>query len=497
MQKQPSRKKAVITQSIGGYIDTGISIAQGLLLLPVYFKFIDISTYGYWITIGSVIALLSIVNFGIGSFTMQRISNAYAKRDFKNIGDYFINSLFLYILISILFIFLAILSVEYLETTLKVSNSLKSILLSAFYIAMITMVLSFFSNAFKGFSQSLLNPLFGVYSTIIARFIGIIVTVMLLYNNIGLLSIPIGLLVSEFIIFISNMIFAYINYKKLNTSSKLNLDILKEYLNFSPHLFGLAIGNKMTNSSHPLLITTFLGSEITTIYTVTRKVIEIILQSVNIINSSLIAPISHLIGEGDNEKIRNTVLKVINLSFFSTLLLIAGYISSNHTFVTLWLGVEKVLSNEIIMFIGLGALSLSMTRVFRSILFGFNEFKLSSFLVLLEGIFFVLSSVFMIKLFGIIGIAYGLFFSSTIVAIFMYSKILKKLSILLDVKSIFVFVLFLILCYLFIHNVQQFYSSNIDWFVFVKQSILTIASIAILEIMFHYNYLKAIYKGKK
>jgi len=492
-----SRKKAVLTQAVGGYINTAISITQGLLLLPIYFKFIDISTYGYWVTIGSIIALLSIVNFGVENLTMQRISSAYAKKDYKSVCDYFINSLVLYSVISLIFIIIASSSISYLETKVDISQALKDELIVAYYISIITMVLSFFTNALKGFSVSLLNPLFGVYSTIVARIISIIVTIVLLYKNIGLLSIPIGLLVSELIIVISNAIFVFVQYKKFNISSKINLLILKEYICFSPHLFGLILGNMMTNKSHPLIITTLLGSEMTTLYTVTRKVIDIILQSVNIINSSLIAPISHMIGEGDTIKIAKIVLKIMNLSFMVTLLLIGGYISSNYIFVSLWLGIDKVLDNEIIMMIGLGALVLSMTRVLRSILIGFDEFKFTSLVVFIEGILFILSSLLLIKLFGIIGIAYGLLISSSFVLVFMYNKILDKLNKSIEIKSIFINSIFMLTSIIFIYYIQTYLYSDISWFIFILQVSITVLGIVMIELMFNYKYFKEIYKGNK
>lgn len=148
--KQPSRKKAVITQLVGGYLNTTISITQGLLLLPpLYFKFIDFTTYGYWVTIGSIISLLGMLNFG-GNMVTQRISSNYAKHNYQAVADYFINSQFFYIVISfILFLIGYGLSIL-LENILSLQPSQLNLLREIYLIALITASLGVIVENYRG-----------------------------------------------------------------------------------------------------------------------------------------------------------------------------------------------------------------------------------------------------------------------------------------------------------------------------------------------------------
>lgn len=498
MLKQPSRKKAVMTQALGGYLNTTISIVQGLLLLPIYFKFVSIATYGYWVTIGSIIALLSIVNFGVGNLSIQRISTAYAKKDFQKVGDYFINSLYLFTIISIVFIFLGVLLYVFFdEKELLLINERNNLVL-AYFIALNTMVLTFFNNALKGFSNSLLKPLFGVYSTVISRIVGIALLLIMLYSDYGLLSIPLSLLLTEILVFISNSIYVRKQYVLLKIKSKFNKKIMLDYLNMSPHLFGLIFGNMLLNKSHSILITALLSAEITTLYTITRKVIDIILQAVNIVNSSLIAPFSHLVGEGDEKKIRYIVLKIIGLSFFVSVIMYGIYMIINHTFISLWLDNEKVLNQNIILFIGLGALAHSMTRIFRSILFGFDKFKFTSFMVVIEGISFVLLSIVLIKLFHIIGIAISLFVVSGFISIILLYRIFKEIKIQIRIRDMLKLLLFFTLLILFIVNSANFFDNENSWFILFIKLFLSIVVLISLEYLVYSKYLKGLYfNGRK
>ncbi len=490
MIKQPSRKKAVMTQVVGGYLNTGISITQGLLLLPIYFKYIDYATYGYWITITSIIAILGIINFGIGNMVTQRISSSYAKNNFQAVADYFINSQFLYYLIASSLFAIGLVLSYWLETILSLDDAQLDLLIKAYFIALVTATLTVLSGSIKGFSQALLKPLFGVYSTVVSRICGIILTVVLLYQDIGLLSIPLGLLVTEILILFSNSIYACYQYKKLNTKSYLQKNIIFEYLHFSPHLFGLMVGNTLSNKSYPLIITTFLGAEMTTAYAVTRKAIEIIDQTINTFNSSLIGPFSHLVGEGDIEKTKKISIKIISLSFFAVLIAFGTYMSTNHLFVSLWISEETALSQEVILIMGFGAIAYSMTRLLRSQLFGLNKFKYSSNMILVEGIIFVMLAILLTAMFGIIGVPSALLVVSSVIAIFLGSKIITTLDIKYKKESLYKQLIIVIFIIIYISIIKNFIQNS--WFDFVLFSVVSIVLLSIITYAINYKYLRNI-----
>lgn len=481
--KQGSRKKAVIVQSVGGYINTIISMLQGLLLLPFYFKYITYEVYGLYITIVSIVTLTSIVNFGVGTMVMQRISSSYAKKDYKSVVDYFLNSLLVYIVISFIFIFISTILSLLLNKIITIDNNSFSTLYNMYIIVVSTVLITFYNNSFKGFSQALLNPLFSIISTIMSRLIGLCFIVYMIKHEYGIISIPLGLLITEILVCISNSLHAYVLYKKLNIKAQINKNILKDYFTMSPHLFGLIVGNTLSNSSYPLIITTFLGAEMTTAYTIVRRAAEIILQMLNVINASLIGPFSNLVGEGNKKKINGIVTKIITLSFLSGLLFFLTYIVSNKIFVTLWIGDNLALSTENIILIGLSMLVYSMTRLFRSLLFGFNDIKFAAKVILFEGIGFTLISIILIQLFGVVSIPFSLLLISSIVLFLMYVRLLDKIQY--QIKYNIWFVLSVILYVFFLLNIN--FSNANELLNFFKAAISAFVGIFIIEVLFMVN----------
>jgi O-antigen/teichoic acid export membrane protein len=489
MQKQPSRKKAFLTQAIGGYILTAIAIVKGLLLLPIYFKFISYEMYGYWITIGSIITLLSIINFGIGTMVTQRISKAYAKKDFKAVGDYFINSLVIYLSIAIVFLGAGFALSHWLQNILGISSEQLRLLETVFYITLFSIMLSFFSNAFKGFSQALLKPLFGVYVMVGANLNGVGLVLFFLYNDFGLLSLPISLLITEIIIIVLCGIYTVVLYKQFGINSKVNTKIIKEYFTFSPHLLKLVVGNKLLENSHPIIITSILGAEITTAYDVTRKVIDIILKMLNVLNASLLSPFSHLVGEGNTTLIKRTTIKIVLLSFLIGLVGYGTYVTTNGMFISLWIGQDVVLSQSVIMLLGLSAFAFSMNRLFRSLLFGFDELKFATNSVLMEALAYVVLSYLFIGIFGIITVPFVFLIVSGFFAVRLWNKIATIADIEVAISKIMKYLLMVSIILVVVFAMQNILN-EISWLMFVVKVGVTILGIMIIELLFNYKYFK-------
>jgi len=486
---QPSRKKAMFTQIIGSYLLTIISIVQNLFLLPLYFKYIDYELYGYWITIGSVLTLLSMVNFGVGVFTTQRISNAYAKKDYKGVVDYFTNSLIVYAFVVSTYLVLGAIIFYLFKHYETVANNNLYILQYAYYIALTTMSLSFFSDAFRGFTQSLLQPLFSIYSTIFSQIIGIVLIVWLLPEY-KLLALPIGLFVAEFCVVLSNGIYSYLKYKQFNTKSTINMKILKEYKNHGKHLVGLKLSNEILNNAHPLIITSFLGAEMTTAYAVTKKALDVILTLMNIISSSLLSPLSNLVGEGDIIKVRETIAKVLVVILRVGLIVFSTYIYSNHMFVNLWIGKDIVLSQETIFLIGVSGFVFIMTRFSRSILFALDEIKFASKIVFFEGILYFFLATILVNFFGVVAIPFSVMVASGMALTLLMKKIFIINRYKIEKKEIarIIAMLFLVNMFVLFGNNLQF---EMTWLHFIGKVIFGTSIIFVIELLFQYkNILK-------
>lgn len=410
---------------LGGYVLTAISIVQGLLLFPFYLNYIDISMYGYWLTILSILTLISIVNFGLSPVVLQRMSNAYAAKDMQKVSDYFINSLIVYIAISVLFLCISLVTYLFLEDIITVGQSDLRLLEQSFILATVTMILSFFNVAFRGFSTSLLRPLFPLSVMIILRILGILLVVFMLTEGHGLIAIPFYLLVVEASIFILLAINIALQYKDLMVDIGLDRTIIKELFGVSPSIFGAIVGDRMTSSSVPIIITLFLSAELTTLYILANKIAEILLQLVRVFISSIGASYAHYIKSNTKEEVASLVQSVIVVNLFISLVGFLTYILFNSYFITLWMGDDLSLDQMVITFIGAGTLLFALSALLRQMIFGFGEFKSPSIVSLVGSVVNLLLTLVLIDLLGIIAIPIAYMLSS-LYLLFAFSMILNR-----------------------------------------------------------------------
>lgn len=421
----PSRRRSTVLQAIGGYVNTGINVVQGLLLVPLFLKYIGSHTYGLWLASGGILGMLALMNFGVGSMLIQKIAGAYGKNDLVQAGMYFINGMVVYVFISLLLGMVGWGVSLWLPVILTIKRVDVGLLQKCFQVAVLAMVFGVLNECLRSFSQALLRPVVPVISIAFGRITGIGVTIWMLFDNFGLWAIPVGALFTELLTFTLNLLNAGSLLRKLKIRSRLKFNIIKEYFRTAPVLLMATAGNTLSQQADPLLITMFLGPEVTTVYMVTRRAADIAFHLLNVIIGSTMSSFSHLAGSRDIEKTKSIVKKLLLLSFSMGAIGFSIYNGSNQVFVTLWVGESFVLDQNIILFIGLGFFARTFRGLLGQILFGLGDFTYTSTVILSEGIARIVLAMFMLNLMGIIGVPLA-FFASCIVSILVLGLHLKK-----------------------------------------------------------------------
>ena len=97
-----NRKKAISIQSKLDVVQLVLNIIIGIVLIPYYLNFISLELYGFWLATSGVIVLLDLLDLGISTVFVERISKFYSKKSLKNLVDYFYSGIFLYFIIALI-----------------------------------------------------------------------------------------------------------------------------------------------------------------------------------------------------------------------------------------------------------------------------------------------------------------------------------------------------------------------------------------------------------
>ena len=489
-----SRKKSTIVQAVGGYINAGISIVQGLLLIPLYLQYIDIKTYGLWLTTGGILSILSLMNLGMGAILIQKVANAYGKQDYENTAAYIVNGIVVYVCICIFLSIIGYFLSFFIPSFFNLKNSEATLIQQCFQIAVISIVLSILNECLRSFSIAMLRPILPIIGMSFAKVVGLCLTVVMLFDGYSLWAIPIGILITECIIFMVSTYSAITLFLKLNVKIKFSLKIIKQYLNTAPLVMMATVGNAISNAAEPLLITIFLNPQITTIYMVNRKVVDIIFNVLSVLIGATIGPFAHLVGNQSKENVAKIVKTLLVTSFALGVVCFATYTGSAQLFIELWVGKTFVLGTPIILFIALASFARAFRGLISQMLYGLGDFLYSSKFILLEGIGSVILAIALINLIGIIAIPIAFVTFSYTVIMLLGLKLQKESGIRLNLQKIvqFLFSGFVIFCICIIIPPLIFNLNS--WAGFVMRVVVTVVALSCLFVALNLNDIKESYK---
>ena len=448
LSSSPSRKRATALLAVGGYVNTGITILQGLFLIPLYLHYIGAHMYGLWLGSGGILGMLGLMNCGIGSLVTQRVARAYGQGSHAKAGAYFFNGATVYLGICLLYALAGWAISIWLPTILKVGGEDARLLQDAFQLAVVAMTVGIFNECLRSFGQALLRPLVPMASMAVGRVLGIFATVWMLLHEFGLWAIPAGLLIAEIVILVLNLFNVFALFRNLAGRTRLDIKILKEYARTSPALLMSRVGGTLSHESEPLLITMFLSPEVTTAYMVTRRAADIVFRLLGVIVGSTMGSFAHLAGCGDQDRTAKTASDLFVLSFSVGAVAFSTYVGANHAFISLWVGESFVLSQNIIFFIAIGFFARTLRVLLGQILYGLGDFVYTSVIVLLEGVARIALAMGLLNMLGMMGVPLAFVLSSLIAMAVLGFRFKKLLAMHFDysamtrllVSSLFLFV---------------------------------------------------------
>jgi O-antigen/teichoic acid export membrane protein len=409
-----------------GYI---VSIIVGFGILPIYFKFVSKFDYGIWLTVSSVVAMISLIDVGVDQYLTKVISNDDEFLS-SNIGLHITSSIFIKLIISLFFFIIGIVLYFFIEKIININpysiSIVKKCFLLSFATLFINLFLSTFTNVFFVRHQySLVNSI-AALSSIISSFL----TLLFLYYKFSIISFPFSLLITSFLqliffIFYFNRRFKHI---KINFSKFIIID-KKEVVKFSKSFIILKWIQTIRTQYVVILLNNIVGPAAATSYNITTKIpqmLQIVTSKISII---LFPTISELHNKKEGDGLKLIFIKfnkyIFRLCLFSCVVLF--FLSEN--FITLWVGINSYSGTIPMFLILIHIFAYSAMGLFGIIVFSTHKFNNWTKWCIVEILFLVLFSYIIGKKFGINGIIFSFVLSSLINQTYLFFHVLRLLNI--------------------------------------------------------------------
>ena len=446
-----------------------IAIVQGLIMVPLYLKFIPIDVYGAWLASGNLLAWISAMDPGLTAILQQKIASAYGKEDLSNVSNLIGGGLFISLIILIVTIFIGFIIAYYLPIWLTLPSSIDiSLILRAFKLAVVGSSMMLFSFSIYAIIQGLQGSFSIGLITNGINIVAIIISIILLSSGYGLMALPISLVFSGIASSLGLALYLLkrVIREKIGFSFSFeSLTILTKLMSYT--FLGRAAGI-ISNNIDLIFVSRFLGPEIVTVFSLTRKPIQL---SREIINQPVVAflpAISHLSGSGEIDKTRDILIRFIYIFVWVSFLVTGGIIALNRDFIYLWVGSSLFAGGTINLILCLGAFLAILSQSSGYLSFSLGNIKKNSLASLIQSLLYIPLMIYGTKYFGLYGAVFAPIISLLVITTWYYplsvSRLVKFSSN--DIKNIIMEFGFGLISTVSVVIVFSFLSAG-TWFYFI------------------------------
>jgi O-antigen/teichoic acid export membrane protein len=340
-----SRKRTTNWNLFFGVVGQAHSVLVGIVFVPLYLSYLGVELWGHWLMLGSVFMLLGVMDLGITQGLLQRVAINFASDDSDKVARYCYSGILIIGVISLLivilgglfyFLFFDLFDVE--GHTVELSY--------AYFLAVLVVPVNMFNNFFVGSQVAVLKP-FGI--SMVQSFALISSALAQLYSlhmGLGLISLIwpnllfFGLALCTNI-FLSRRLFV------LNSGKRIEKKILKDCLGIMRDLGVPRLFDRVSRGSYPALIGIFTGPELLVSFTICKRAAEFVLRLVNMIRSTIIAPMINARGTLGRE---NFIILLSQANSVFVFIALSGsfcYWHFNEYFVGLWVDPSHYLGSFI------------------------------------------------------------------------------------------------------------------------------------------------------
>src|SRR3990170_17420 len=430
MKKPRSRRRVTKWNLFFHLYAICFAIVSGLLMVPLYLRFIPIDLYGAWLATGNILIWLTVLDPGLSPVLQQRTAVAYGVGDTTELNALLSGGVLLSAIVSFCILLAGLASSTFLINLLNLSKSNTSSLLhDAFIAAVIGSSLMIFSYGITAFNIGLQSsPGIGIVF-VVATMGSLALTIVLLYRGMGLLALPIGTIFSGLVLIVGNFVYLVWRFRAEKIKYRFSLIGINNLVALSGYAFMGKSASSVAANVDVFVLARFLGPEIAPIFVLTRKASDTLRMFLERPAIALQPAVSNLLGSGEIEKAKKILLRLIRMSLWLIGLIAAGLIVLNNDFVTLWVGSSFFAGNMVNALLTISLIVTVVISILSNLCYSLGNIKGNSLASFAQGLLVVPMVIVGAKYWGILGVAVaplvGMFAVSVWYYHYAFARLLK------------------------------------------------------------------------
>ena len=361
---------------LGECISFAFTIAQGIVLVPLYLHFMPTSLYGAWLATGQALGWLALADPGADMVVRQRVARAFGAGEFENIGRWIGSGLLINLSAGFAMMVFGFLLAAWIPDRFGLEPENVNALRTALRLGAVATSLMTWSLGLASPLQALQKPIPYCIAAIVGNVASIVAGVWLLFSGWGVASIPMSWLVRGLILMIGWALGLRHAWLSLSLGSlRGSAAQSREIIRLSVFTLLSRVGYLFQASSDAFLAGMLLGPVVAAKLVLTEKLIETLRTFPERFGAAAQPSLAHLFGEGDPHRSRAATRRFLRSGGVMLALLLGVGVALNKTVVTAWVGAELFAGNPFSIVFAIAAWMLTATNLGYHVLFAYGEIE--------------------------------------------------------------------------------------------------------------------------
>ena len=285
-----NKYKASLFNYLFNSINAIVVIINGIIMVPIYFKFISVSTYGAWLATGNVVGMLGLMESGFASVITQKMSIAIADKDRETFFQLASANIYTAIFMFFGLLIIGLPIYPFIADWINVDESIKHPITIAYIISLVSAAISLFVSLIGAFPQVWQETKsVGIIATCV-NVLGICSLIIFLNLGYGVVSLALGYITRGILNFLGQGLWILKGWQRKGLSfPEFNKDIILELIRDCFYPFLSKISGVLMVNSQSFIIALFLNPTIAAIYDITSKISVVACNFLNMANGSFFA----------------------------------------------------------------------------------------------------------------------------------------------------------------------------------------------------------------
>lgn len=402
--KKVGRRAATIANLSYQYISICFILINGILIVPLYLKYIDINLYGVWLATGNIVTWLLIADVGLSDLIRQQAAKACGSGNLDNTGKVIGTGLLLTALIGLIPALVGLILSPMIPVLFELTDIEGEAISVAFLLASVSSSLIIIGGGAGSAQQGLQKNVSFTVVYVLSSILGLLCSITMLVKGYSIFAIPCGFLVQGWISTVAYWGILIHICRKAGIRLVFSRGAVAKFSSLLAWTSINRFAYQLFFNCDAFIVGVLLGAKATTVYMLSRRAWYLLNLFTNRLGVAFMPGLAHLYGDGQTKLFKSITLRLFETAGWILAIGVGGCLCFNHSFISLWVGSEFYAGDLFNILMAMAMVIQILTFIANKVLYGAEDIKWPS---IMGTVVYLAKAVFLVGLIWGVGLIGG------------------------------------------------------------------------------------------